>query len=117
MVFSPIILAVFEDLGSDLLVFLRESILLQLGLGRIMLSLGVSLSSSNRVSEAENRGSLCALVSSRYGPLEVRPIDSSGLAAIARAMLDCEGFRNAVVSTTVGMILQQVNAMLLKDCV
>lgn len=28
-----------------------------------------------------------------------------------------EGFRNAVVSTKLAMILQQVNAMLLKDCV
>ena len=88
MVFSPIILVAFDDLRSELLVFFRENILLQLGLGRIMLSLGFSLSSSNRVSEAENRGSLCALVSSRYGPLEVRPIDSSGLVAMARAMFD-----------------------------
>ena len=88
MVFSPIILVAFDDLRSELLVFFRENILLQLGLGRIMLSLGLSLSSSNRVSEAENRGSLCALVSSRYGPLEVRPIDSSGLVAMARAMFD-----------------------------
>ena len=117
MVFSLMILAGLDDLRSELLVFFRENILLQLGLGRIMLSLGVSLSSSNRVSEAENRGSLCALASSRYGPLQVRPIDSSGLVAMAGAMLDCEGFRNAVVSTTLGMILQQVNAMLLKDCV
>ena len=98
MVFSPIILAVFDDLGSDLL-FFRENILLQLGLGRIMLSLGASLSSSNKVSEAESRGSLCALASSRYSPLVVRPIDSSGLVAMAGEMLDCEGFRNEVVST------------------
>lgn len=102
MVFSLIILAVFDDPDSDLLLFLRENILLQLGFDRIMLSLGVSLSSSNKVSEAENRGSLCALVSSKYGPLEVRLIDSSGLIAMAGEMLGCEGFRNEVVSTALG---------------
>lgn len=36
-----------------------------------------SASSSSRVSEADMCESLCALVSCRYGPLEVRPIDSS----------------------------------------
>lgn len=61
------------------------------------------MSSSNRVSEAESRGSLIALASSRYGPLEVRLMDSSGLGAIAREMLNRQGFRNAVGSTTVGM--------------
>ena len=117
MVFSPIILAVFDDLGSDLLFFLRENILLQLGLGSIMLSLGASLSSSNKVSEAESRGSLCALASSRYGPLEVRLIDSSVFPAMVGAMLDRRGFRNAVLSTTLWMILQRAIAILLKDCV
>ena len=61
------------------------------------------MSSANRVSEAESRGSLIALASSKYGPLEVRLMDSSGLGAIARGMLDRQGFRNAVVSTIVGM--------------
>lgn len=107
-------MAAFEDLGSDLLVFLSENILLQLGLDRIMLSLGVSLSSSNKVSEAENRGSLCALASSRYGPLEVRLMDSSELLAMAVAMLDRQGFRNAMMSTALGVNLQRLNAILLK---
>ena len=105
MVFSPMILADFDDLRSELLVFFKENILLQLVLGRTMLSLGVSLSSSNKVSEAENRGSLCALASSRYGPLEVRPIDSSGFVAMAGAMFDRLGCCNAVVSTALQMIL------------
>ncbi len=64
------------------------------------------MSSSKRVSEAESRGSLCALTSSRYGPLDVRLKDSSGFVAIAGRMLDREGFCNAVVSTTLGMDLQ-----------
>ena len=85
IVFSPMILAALDDRRSDL--FLKGNILFQPGLCR-MLSFGVSKSSSNKVSEADNRGSLCALASSRYGPLEVRPIDSSGLAAIAGGMLD-----------------------------
>ena len=83
--FSSMILAALDNLGSDL--FLTENILLQLGLCR-MLSLGVSKSSSNKVSEADNRGSLCALASSRYGPLEVRLMDSSALVAIAGGMFD-----------------------------
>lgn len=110
MFFSPIILAAFDDLGSGLVVFLREKIVLQLRLGRIMLSLGVSLSSSNKVSEAENRGSLCALASSRYGPLEVRLMDSSEPLAMAGATLDCQGFCIAAVSTMLGMNLQRANA-------
>ena len=87
MIFSPVILAGLDDLGNDLLLLLKENILLQLGLWS-MLSFGVSLSSSNRVSEAENRGSLWALASSRYGPLEARLMDSSALVAIAGGMLD-----------------------------
>ena len=105
IVFSLIILAALDDLGSDLLAFLKEKILRQLGLW-CMLSFAVSMSSSNRVSEAENRGSLCALASSRYGPLEVRLMDSSAFVAIAGGMLAREGFGNAVVSTTLGMDLQ-----------
>ena len=97
------ILAALDDLGNDLLKFLKGNTLLQLGLCR-MLSLGASMSSSNKVSEAESRGSLCALASSRYGPLEVRLMDSSGLVAIARGRLDGEGFRKAVVSTKVELI-------------
>ena len=103
MFFSPMIFAALDDLGIDLLEFLKENILLQLGLCR-MISLGVSMSSSNKVSEADNRGSLCALASSRYGPLEARLMDSSGLVAIAGGKLDGEGFRKAVVSTMVEMI-------------
>ena len=98
--FSLMILAALDDLRSDL--FLKENILLQPGLCRI-LSLGVSKSSSNKVSEADNRASLCALASSRYGPLEVRLMDSSGLAAMTGGMLDRQGFRNAMVSTEEGV--------------
>ena len=36
MFFSPIILAALDDLGSDLLAFLNENILLQLGLCRML---------------------------------------------------------------------------------
>ena len=117
MAFSLITLAFLDELGSDLLLFLKENILLQVGLDRIMLSLGVSLSSSNKVSEAENRGSLCALASSRYGPLEVRLMDSSELLVMAGAMLDRQGFRNAMMSTALGLKLQRLNGILLKDCV
>ena len=98
--FSPMILAALDDLRSDL--FLKENILLQPGLCRV-LSLGVSKSSSNKVSEADSRGSLCALASSRYGPLEVRLMDSSSLAAIAGGMLDRQGFRDAMALTEVGV--------------
>ena len=35
ILFSPMILAALDDLGSDLLVFLKEKILLQLGLCRM----------------------------------------------------------------------------------
>ena len=117
MVFSLITLAFLDELGSDLLRFVKENILLQLGLDRIMLSLGFSLSSSNKVSEAENRGSLCALASSRYGPLEVSLIDSSELLAMAGAMLNRQGFRNATISTAFGMNVERLNAILFKDCV
>ena len=105
IVFSLIILAALDDLGSDLLGLLKENILRQVGLW-CMLSFAVSMSSSNRVSEAENRGSLCALASSRYGPLEVRLMDSSSFVAIAGGMLDRKGFSNAVMSPTLGMDLQ-----------
>ena len=107
------ILAALDGLGRDFLVFLEENILPQLGLCS-MLSLGVSMSSSNKVSEAESRGSLCALASSRYGPLEVRLKDSSGLVAIARGVLDREDFRNAVVSTA--LVENAGNELVVNKC-